>query len=141
MTCFCCVTCFIQSYIKLYGSSLKRNNILPTIETCFNCFGTRSSDAKKNKKTTKPSGKFISYATILIPPLPGGRGGVSKMAPVPKGEIFSMRLCTLRKKYYLPKLTKVFIKSVKQRLTVFILYRCFFFENYEVRKEKLFIAH
>ena len=42
---------------------------LPTIETCFNCFGTRSSDSKKNKKTTKPPRKFISYATILSPPL------------------------------------------------------------------------
>ena len=63
---------------------------MPTIETCFNCFGTCSSDAKKNKKTTKPPMKFISYATSLdLPPLPGGRGGVSKMALVPQGEIFS----------------------------------------------------
>ena len=61
----------------------------PTIETCFNCFGTRSSDAKKIKKTTKPPEKFISYATSLDPPPPrGGRGGVSNMAPVPEGEDF-----------------------------------------------------
>ena len=64
---------------------------MPTIETCFNCFGTRSTDAKKNKKTTKTPGKFISYTTSLDPPppLPGGKGGVSKMAPVPEGEIAS----------------------------------------------------
>ena len=31
-------------------------------------FGTRSSDAKKNKKTTKPPGKFISYEISLDPP-------------------------------------------------------------------------
>ena len=44
---------------------------MPTIETCFNCFGTHSSDADK-------PGKFKIYATHLDPPHPpppwGGRG-------------------------------------------------------------------
>ena len=50
--------------------------IFPTIETCFNCFGTCSSDAKeKIKKTTKTPGKFKSYATSHDPPPPlAGKG-------------------------------------------------------------------
>ena len=31
---------------------------MSTIETGFNCFGTRSSDAKKNIKTTKPPARI-----------------------------------------------------------------------------------
>ena len=70
---------------------------MPTIETCFNCFGTRSSDAKENKKTTKPPRKFISYATFLDPPpLHGGRGGVSKMVPAPAGEkLYSLLIVSI----------------------------------------------
>ena len=85
-----CIHLFIlSSYCYHHSDSSFIKETLPTIETCFNCSGTRSSDAKKNKKTTKPPGKFISYATSLDPPPhPGGRGGVSKMAPVPEGEIF-----------------------------------------------------
>ena len=55
--------------------------LLPTIETCFNCFGIRSSDTKEIiKKTTKPTGKFKSYVTSLDPPPPllGGEGRVDK---------------------------------------------------------------
>ena len=61
---------------------------MPTIETCFNCFGTCSSDANRNKKrTTKPPGEISKVSRP--PPLPlGGRGGVAKMAPLHKGEIF-----------------------------------------------------
>ena len=42
---------------------------MPTIETCFNCFGTHSSDAK-NKKTTMKPAKFKIYATYLNIPSP-----------------------------------------------------------------------
>ena len=31
---------------------------MPTIETCFNCFGTCSSDANRKKRTTKPPGEI-----------------------------------------------------------------------------------
>ena len=43
---------------------------MPTIETCFNCFGTHSSDADK-------PGKFKIYATHLdnLPPPPAGAEG------------------------------------------------------------------
>ena len=66
---------------RLLGWIIEVNEmILLTIETCFNCFGTRSSDANRNnKKTTKPPGKFKSYATSLDPPSPPpslvGKGG------------------------------------------------------------------
>ena len=43
----------------------------------------------KNIKTTKPPGKFKCYATSLDPPPPlSGKVGVTKMAPVPEGEMF-----------------------------------------------------
>ena len=39
------------------------------------------------EKTTKPPGKFKSYATSLDPPpSPWRERGVAKMAPVPEGE-------------------------------------------------------
>ena len=67
---------------------------MPTIKTCFDCFGTRSSDAKKNTKTTKEPRKIKIYAiSINFVPPPGGEGpeggGVSKMGRVPEGEFLS----------------------------------------------------
>ena len=70
-----------------------RNTILPTIETCFNCFWIRSSDANRNnKKTTKPTGKFKSYATSLDPPPPPwrGRGSWQKWRQCLKEKFFSL---------------------------------------------------
>ena len=52
---------------------------------CFNSFATRSSDAKENIKTTKPS---TTIQNLYTPPPPWGEGGVSKMERVPEGEIF-----------------------------------------------------
>ena len=75
--------------------SLKRKEpadfeiILLTIETCFKCFGTCSSDVKENIKTTKPAARIQIYTNFLITPPPWwGEGRVSKMAPVPEGEHF-----------------------------------------------------
>ena len=74
--------------MKITRSDNTALTLLLTNETCFNCFGTRSSDANRNnKKTTKPPGKFKSYATSIDPPPPGGKARVAKMAPVPEGEI------------------------------------------------------
>ena len=65
--------------MKITRSDNTALTLLLTNETCFNCFGTRSSDANRNnKKTTKLPWKFKSYATSLDPPplpLLGGKGG------------------------------------------------------------------
>ena len=66
------VTTFFHAWVrtKLYDS-FTSIGILSTIETCFDCFGTRSSDDNRNnKKMTKPPGKFKSYAASLNPPPP-----------------------------------------------------------------------
>ena len=65
---------------------------MPTIETCFNCFGIHSSDAreiiKKDNKTNREI-KNLRNLSRPPPPLRGGEGGVDQMAPVPEGEFFS----------------------------------------------------
>ena len=50
-------------------------SILPTIETCCNCYGTCSSDTKKNIKTTKDLKEIKTYANFLntTPPPPPAR--------------------------------------------------------------------
>ena len=53
---------------QCFYMSVRSKLDLPTIETCFNCFGTRSSDAKIIKKTTIPPGQFKSYAESHDPP-------------------------------------------------------------------------
>ena len=65
--------------------------IFPTIETCFNCFGTCSSDAKeKIKKDDKNAREIQKLRNLSRPPPPfGGEGGVAKMAPVPEGEMYA----------------------------------------------------
>ena len=63
-----------------------------------NCFGTRSFDAKKNIKMTKPPAR-IQKLHQFSPPPPSPhreRGGVSKMMWVPEGEIFSPTTSALR---------------------------------------------
>ena len=62
---------------------------LPTIETCFNWFGTCSSDAKIIKRRLFHPGNSKVTQNLSTPPPSGGRAGVAKMAPVPDGEIFS----------------------------------------------------
>ena len=63
--------------------SLKRKEpadfeiILLTIETCFKCFGTCSSDVKENIKTTKPAARIQIFTNFLITPPPGGERGES----------------------------------------------------------------
>ena len=68
---------------------------MPTIETCFNCFGTRSSKRLgilKRRQFHPGILKTTQYATSLTPPPPhlGGWCGSCKMAPVPKGEMFAI---------------------------------------------------
>ena len=59
--------------------------VLPTIETCFNCFGTRSSDANERIKTTeKLRCNFKVYTPNFLetappPPLAGEWGEVTKI--------------------------------------------------------------
>ena len=77
------VTTFFHAWVrtKLYDS-FTSIGILSTIETCFDCFGTRSSDDNRNnKKMTKPPVKLKSYAASLNPP-PLRERGVAKMVPV-----------------------------------------------------------
>ena len=81
--------------MKITRSDNTALTLLLTNETCFNCFGTRSSDANRNnKKTTKLPWKFKSYATSLDPPPPPSwwERGVAKMAPVPDGEMTTLSL-------------------------------------------------
>ena len=68
--------------------------LLPTIETCFNCFGIRSSDAKEiiKRRQNRPGNSKVTQP-LSTPPLLGGEGGVAKMAPVPEGEIFCPPHC------------------------------------------------
>ena len=65
---------------------------MPTIETCFNCFGIHSSDAReiiKRQQNRLGNLKFMQPLLTSPPPHLGGEGGVDKMAPVPEGEFFS----------------------------------------------------
>ena len=65
---------------------------MPTIETCLNCFGIPSSDAKEIiKKDDKTDWEIQKLRNLSRPPPPflGGERGVDKMALVPEGEIFS----------------------------------------------------
>ena len=60
---------------------------MPTIETCFNCFRTRTYDAEIIQRRQYRPGNFKSNANSLDPPPLGVRAAVAKMAPVPEGEI------------------------------------------------------
>ena len=97
-----CIHLFIlSSYCYHHSDSSFIKETLPTIETCFNCSGTRSSDAKKNKKTTKPPRKFISYATILIPPPPWReRGSLQDGASAWRRNFFAHHTRPVGKKLY-----------------------------------------
>ena len=55
--------------LKHYKFDKNDNFRMPTIETCFNCFATRSSNVRENIKTTKPPTTIQN----LHPPM--GRGG------------------------------------------------------------------
>ena len=81
---------FYNFLVCLDTFSRKKNShqasTLPTIEACFNCFGTRSPHTKKDKKRQQNHpGEFKSCKNVLDPP---GQGevGISKMAQVPEGE-------------------------------------------------------
>ena len=65
--------------------------VMPTIETCFNCFGIHSSDAREiiKRRQNRPGNLKFTQTLSTPPPLRGGEGGVDKMAPVPEGEFFS----------------------------------------------------
>ena len=63
---------------------------MPITETSFNCFETRTSDAKKIKRRQNDPRNSKSPQNHLDspppPPIPGGgKGGLSKMAQVPEG--------------------------------------------------------
>ena len=62
---------------------------MPTIETCFNCFGIHSSDAKHIIKRHKTAWEIQKLRNLSLPPPPLGKAGVAKMAKVPEDEIFS----------------------------------------------------
>ena len=65
-------------------------NQLPTIETCFNCFGTRSSDAKiiQRRQQNPQNSKFTQNHLDTPSPSAGEKGGLSKMARAPEGDTF-----------------------------------------------------
>ena len=91
---------------------------LPSIETCLNCFGTRSSDTKKNIKTTKPPVRIQNLPKFSRPPREE-RGGVSKMARVPEGEIFRPpHLPCMSKKLYSLLIVSIW-NNLKQNTTGF----------------------
>ena len=88
---------------------------MPTIEACFNCVGTRSSDTKKIKIRQQNSQNSKIYAyhlyTLYPPPPSGGEGGLSKMAQVPKGEKFSTATSTLGVKTLL-SISRLYLKQL-----------------------------
>ena len=61
---------YVDRSLCAKGVSVKSESFLKKRHcSCFNCFGTRSSDTyRNNKKTTNPPGKFKSYTTSLDPP-------------------------------------------------------------------------
>ena len=61
--------------------------ILPTIEACFNCFGTPLSDAEKIKDDNKTHEiqNLRNHPHTPSSPAIGGKGGLSKMA---RGHLF-----------------------------------------------------
>ena len=63
---------------------------VPTIETCFNCVGTRSSDANRNNRKDDITAREIQKLRNLSrpPPPPWRERGVAKIAPVPEGDFF-----------------------------------------------------
>ena len=66
------------------------SSFMPTIETFFNCFGTRSSDAKEIITDDKTAWEIQKLRNLSRPSPPlGGKAGVAKMAPAPGGEIYS----------------------------------------------------
>ena len=78
--------------------------LLPSIETCFNCFGNRSSNAKEiiKRQQNHPGNSTVMQPLLTPPPqLLGGERGVAKMAPVPEGEIFSPTTPTLGVKNFI----------------------------------------
>ena len=78
--------------------------VMPTIETCFNCFGIHSSDAREiiKRRQNQPGNlKFTQTLSTPPPPLLGGEGGVDKMALGPEGEIcFALHNRPVGKKLY-----------------------------------------
>ena len=52
---------------------------LLTIETCFNCFGIHSSNAREIIKRRKNRPGKFTQPLSTPPPLLGGEGGVDKM--------------------------------------------------------------
>ena len=65
---------------------------MPTIETCFDCFETSTSDAKKIRRRHKDprNSKCTQIFSTPPPPLAGGKGRASKMAQVPEGGNFAI---------------------------------------------------
>ena len=64
---------------------------MPTIETCFDCFETSTSDAKKIRRRHKdPRNSKCTQIFSTPPPLAGGKGRVPKMAQVPEGGNFAI---------------------------------------------------
>ena len=68
-------------------------SFLPTIETCFNCFRTRSSEAKKiRRRPQNPRNSKFTQIMSTPPPL-------AKMARVPEGEKKEPPRCHLAIQY------------------------------------------
>ena len=81
---------FYNFLVCLDTFSRKKNShqasTLPTIETCFNCFGTRSSHTKKIIKDNKTTRENSKVAKMFSTPPGQGEVAISKMAQVPEGE-------------------------------------------------------
>ena len=97
--------------------------ILPTIETCFNCFGTRSSDTKERIKMTKKFRQNLKVYTPnfpdTAPPPPAGEWGeVSKMARACLKEKFLHPPCGGRRNFSLNCLNLKQFKTVHYRIHV-----------------------
>ena len=61
---------------------------MPTIENCFNCLRTRSSDAKKLKDDNQnPKIQNLRQSSLYPPPPGRGKGGLTKMGHVPEGRV------------------------------------------------------
>ena len=60
-----------QEYSSLPCTQIVKIDFLPTIETCFNCFGTLSSDANRHsKKDDKTAREIQKLRNLSRPPLP-----------------------------------------------------------------------